>query len=66
MALAMYHTIRGNLDMAAECYAKSIEQRDPSVLPSRYLLGPTFHSSPHWPKFAKMMNLPQTLSSRSF
>jgi tetratricopeptide (TPR) repeat protein len=66
MALAMYHAIRGEFDVAAEYYAKGIEQRDPGAPPGRYMLGPAFRSSAHWPRLAKMMNLPQTMSSRSF
>jgi len=66
ISLAIYHAIRGELDLAAEWYAKGIEQRDPRALPTRYILGPQFHYSAHWPRLAKMMKLPQTMTSRSF
>ena len=66
LALAQYHVMRGEFEVAAECYAKGIEQRDPRALPSRYIFGPEFHSSVYWPPLAKMMNLQQNMTSRSF
>jgi Tfp pilus assembly protein PilF len=66
MALATYHVMRGDFAAAADSYAKGIEQRDPRALPTRYMLGPEFHSSAHWPRLAKMMSLPQTMTTRSF
>jgi Tfp pilus assembly protein PilF len=62
MALAAYHLGRGELDQAADWFAKAIEQRDPRCIPFSYLLSPDFRSGPRWAKLAKMMNLPQTVT----
>ncbi len=59
MALAVFYTICGDVDMAADWFEKAIEQRDPSVV--GYLRTPLMkqlQSSPRWPALAKQMNLP--------
>ena len=64
--MVLYHLICGEVDAAADWYEKAIEQRDPIVvrgfacrLPSRC------GKSPRWPKIARMMNLPDTMSQLS-
>jgi len=66
MALTTYFDRRGDLEQVAVCYAKGIEERDPRALPTHFMLGPEFRASVHWPRLAKMMKLPQTMTSRSF
>jgi TolB-like protein/Tfp pilus assembly protein PilF len=57
--LFWYHFLCSQIDQAAFYYAKMIESGDPSTtyLAAAKLLTP-LRSSPHWPKLAKMMNLP--------
>ena len=59
-----YHLLRSEIEVAADYYAKMIQQRDSeaTLLASARLLQP-LRSSPRWPALAKMMNLPvETLS----
>jgi serine/threonine-protein kinase len=54
-----YHALLGQIDLAADCFEKVIEQRDtraPWIIP--HFFGDLITSSPHWPKLRKMMNLP--------
>jgi serine/threonine-protein kinase len=56
-----YHVVRSEIDLAAYWFEKAIEQRDtraPWLFPK--MLGDLLTSSPHWPRLAKMMNLPET------
>jgi eukaryotic-like serine/threonine-protein kinase len=60
MALAVFYSICGDIDAAADWFEKAIEQRDPSVV--GYLRTPLMkllQSSPRWPALAKQMNLPE-------
>ena len=55
-----FHMISGELDAAAGWLEKAIGQRDgraPWIMPRMF--GRQFTSSPHWPRLAKMMNLPE-------
>ncbi len=62
--LLAYHMACDELDMAAGWLEKAIEQRDtraPWLMP--HLFGPVFTASPHWPRLARMMNLPNSAVS---
>jgi len=57
----VYHMVRSEIDLAAHWFEKAIAQRDtraPWIFP--HMFGDLFTSSPHWPRLAKMMNLPET------
>ena len=60
-----YHLLRSEIEVAADYYAKMIEQRDSeaTLLASARLLQP-LRSSPRWPALAKLMNLPVEILSR--
>ena len=52
--------LRSEIDLAANWFEKAIEQRDtraPWIFP--HMFGDLLVSSPHWPRLAKMMNLPE-------
>ena len=54
-----FYTFSGDLDRAAEWCEKAIEERSPSL--TLGLEGPVLHplrTSSHWPRLAKLMNLP--------
>ena len=55
-----YHLICSEIDQAAEWAGKAIEQRSPTM-PwfLRLPMAKDLRSSSHWPKLAKMMNLPE-------
>ena len=56
-----YHMVRSEIDLAADWFEKVIAQRDtraPWIFP--HFFGDLLISSPHWPRLAKMMNLPET------
>jgi hypothetical protein len=58
---AIYHLICSELELAASWYQKMIEARD--IFAVIYAHSPytrELRASPHWPRLAKMMNLPQT------
>uniref|UniRef100_Q02AP4 Serine/threonine protein kinase n=1 Tax=Solibacter usitatus (strain Ellin6076) TaxID=234267 RepID=Q02AP4_SOLUE len=60
---AYYATVR-DMDRAAHWFEKAIEQRDtrcPWIFP--HMLGDTVSSNPHWPRLAKMMNLPRAAAT---
>jgi serine/threonine-protein kinase len=57
-ALAIYHTCRGEIDLAADWFEKAIEERYPNA--TAFLqgaIGEPLRASPRWPKLAAMMNL---------
>ena len=57
--LAIFHLLCSDIDRAAAWVEKAIEERDPSVLQSlRQPYAQPLRSSRHWPKLAKLMNLP--------
>jgi serine/threonine-protein kinase len=58
---ALYHVLCSELDLAADWYARAIEQRDPFalVLANVPMLRPLRQTS-RWPQLAKMMNLPDS------
>jgi tetratricopeptide (TPR) repeat protein len=59
LGLAIFHTLAGELDPAADWFEKAIEERHPLV--GAYLqsaIGEPLRASPRWPKIAALMNLP--------
>ncbi|HEV2200940.1 MAG TPA: protein kinase [Bryobacteraceae bacterium] len=57
--LAIFHVLCGEIEKAADCVAKAIEQRDSlMIIYLRLPIAKDLRSSPRWPKLAKMMNLP--------
>ncbi len=59
-----YHAVLAQIDLAADWFEKVIEQRDtraPWILP--HFFGDLITASPRWPRLAKMMNLPESVSS---
>jgi TolB-like protein/Tfp pilus assembly protein PilF len=57
--MAIYHTVCGDNDAAADYYAKAIEERDSHVVAIlQGAIGEPLRDSPHWPRLAKLMNLP--------
>jgi serine/threonine-protein kinase len=57
--LTIFHLLCSDIDRAADWVEKAIEERDPSVLHSlRAPYAQPLRSSRHWPKLAKLMNLP--------
>lgn len=59
LGMFFYHALRGQLEAAAEAFELGIAQRDPRLISSSHLAGPAFRASPHWPRLAKRMNLPE-------
>ncbi|MBZ5575761.1 MAG: protein kinase [Acidobacteriia bacterium] len=60
IGLVFFHFLRGEIDTAADWFEKAIQQRDtrtPAILP--HIFGRQLTSSAHWPRLAKMMNLPE-------
>jgi hypothetical protein len=58
------HLLCSEIDAAAKWYEKEIELGQPTlVLWSRAGFLKPIRESPHWPKLAKMMNLPETLGN---
>lgn len=57
--LAFFHMWTGEIDRAADCLQKAIEEGD-STVPAlvHYAVFAPVRSSPRWPKLAAMMNLP--------
>jgi TolB-like protein/Tfp pilus assembly protein PilF len=56
--LAVFHTIRGDVDAAADWYERALVERDsttPHLLQSSP--GEPLRASPRWPKLASLMNL---------
>jgi len=57
--LAIFHLLCSDIDRAADWVEKTIEQRDLSLLVwLRHPYAQPLRSSRHWPKLAKLMNLP--------
>lgn len=60
-ALACYHLQRGDIDALAHWYEKAIEQHGPmAFLNQASAPWRPLRESRHWPRLAKMMNLPET------
>jgi tetratricopeptide (TPR) repeat protein len=60
---AFFHTISGDLDQAAEWYAKAIEKRDSVIaIFLQSSMGESLRASRHWPRLAALMNLPEAAS----
>ena len=61
--MVLYHLVRSEFDAAADWFEKAIEKRDPLLVPwIRLPFAKALRASPRWPKIAKMMNLPDTMS----
>lgn len=59
----LYHAICAEVDAAADWFEKAVEQRDPLLIPwLRLPLVKPMRESLRWPKIARMMNLPETMS----
>jgi TolB-like protein/predicted Ser/Thr protein kinase len=63
-AFVLYHHRCGEMDVAAEWFAKAIKERSPRVFMGS-LLGPEFCSGPRWARLAGMMHLPQVTMVKS-
>jgi hypothetical protein len=63
VAMITYHLVCRKIDSAIDWYERDIELRQPSAttLACSELLKP-LRDSPRWPKLARMMNLPGTVS----
>jgi len=58
-AHALFHLLCGEIDQGADWAEKAIEQRDSSMmLYLRFVVSKELRASHHWPKIAKMINLP--------
>jgi TolB-like protein/Tfp pilus assembly protein PilF len=56
--LAIFHTICGDIDLAADCYGKAIEERDSFVVAFlQGAIGKPLRGSTHWLRLAALMNL---------
>jgi tetratricopeptide (TPR) repeat protein len=59
IGMMSYHLLRSEIDIAADWYEQSIEQREPfAVLFSARSLIKPLRASPRWPALTKMMKLP--------
>jgi eukaryotic-like serine/threonine-protein kinase len=59
-----YYALLGEIELACDWLEKAIDQGDtraPWIFP--HFFGDRITSSPRWPKLAKMMNLPESVSS---
>ena len=57
--LAIFYLLCSDIDRTADWVEKAIEERDPLILLSlRQPYAQPLRSSRHWPKLAKLMNLP--------
>lgn len=60
MGLAIFHTVCGNIDLAAGFYEKAIEERDSFVVAFlQGAIGEPLRASRHWPRLASLLNLPE-------
>ena len=60
-ALAYFHQVAGDTERAANCWEQAFEQRDGGLaVASVTPLFKPLRESAHWPKLARMMNLPDT------
>ncbi|HUG73354.1 MAG TPA: tetratricopeptide repeat protein, partial [Steroidobacteraceae bacterium] len=56
--LAIFHTVCGNIDLAAGFYEEAIEERDSFVVAFlQGAIGEPLRASRHWPRLAALMNL---------
>jgi serine/threonine-protein kinase len=61
-ALFSYYNLIGDFEKAAELAAKAIRQRDGSVsFVAQFAICRGLRSSPHWPRLARMLNLPEAV-----
>lgn len=59
MARAIHGAIRGDLDRTAEAVEQALAERHfPTILFMRLPIGNALRTSAHWPRIARMMNLP--------
>jgi tetratricopeptide (TPR) repeat protein len=57
--LAIFHTICGDIDLAADWYERAIEERDSFVVAFlQSAIGEPVRNSPRWSRLAALMNLP--------
>jgi TolB-like protein len=64
MGMAIYHCRCGEIDKAADWFEKAIAERDSSVPPRlQSATGEPLRASPHWPRLATLMNLPEAEKS---
>jgi tetratricopeptide (TPR) repeat protein len=55
----LYHLLCSDIDAAADWYERMIERRDPfAVVFASAPQVTALRASPHWPRLARMMNLP--------
>jgi tetratricopeptide (TPR) repeat protein len=60
MGLAVFHICCDEIDLAADWIEKAIEDRYPSVVYwLQTAIAEPLRASPHWPKLAALMNLPE-------
>ena len=60
LGMLFYHLVRKQLSAAAECYEKVIEYRQlQATLSIQYPWTAPLRASSHWPRLAKLMNLPE-------
>jgi tetratricopeptide (TPR) repeat protein len=59
VGMMLYHLIRNDTEAAADWYERVIEMRSPfAVIFARGRLLKDLHTSPHWPRLARLMKLP--------
>ena len=59
MGLAMYHTVRDEIDDAASSWERAIEERTSMALPTMQgAFGASLRASTHWPRLCTLINLP--------
>jgi tetratricopeptide (TPR) repeat protein len=64
--MVLYHLVCSEIDAAGDWFEKAIETRDPTLVSwLRLPLAKPLRASAHWPKIARMMNLPDTISQLS-
>ena len=61
--MVYYHLMRSQIDAAIDWYERAIERREPvaALNASAGFLKP-LRASQRWPKLARMMNLPESVS----
>jgi eukaryotic-like serine/threonine-protein kinase len=60
-ALAIYHICCGEIEAAADCFEKAIEERYSMVVSFlQGAIGEPLRASSRWPKLAALLNLPET------
>jgi hypothetical protein len=59
MGLAIYHTVRDEIDEAASAWERAIEERVSMALPTMQgAFGASLRASTHWPRLCTLINLP--------